>query len=141
MRNFIEQMRNKGLVTDVHEPVSSRFDAPKRAFSTDQLLFFHNLDGKKAVMNLVASRESLATALDVPSNTLVPRLASCRYDGKLIDAGTLQLRPVDLDEIPIMENYPGEAGRYLNSGVVFSRYEGVENASVHRMLKAGKDRL
>lgn len=141
MRTFIEQMRNKGLVTDVHEPVSSRFDAPKRAFSTDRLLFFHNLDGREAVMNLVANRESLAVALGVSPEILVPRLASCRYDGKLIDKGPLTMRPVNLDEIPIMENYPGEAGRYLNSGVVFSRYEGVENASVHRMLKTGKDRL
>ncbi len=141
MRTFIEQMRTRGLVTDVHDPVSSRFDAPKRAFSTDRLLFFHNLDGRKAVMNLVANREALAVALGVSPEILVPRLASCRYDGKLVDAGPLSLRPVNLDEIPIMENYPGEAGRYLNSGVVFSRYEGVENASVHRMLKAGKDRL
>ena len=141
MRTFIEQMRTRGLVTDVHDPVSSRFDAPKRAFSTDRLLFFHNLDGRKAVMNLVANRESLAVALGVAPEILVPRLASCRYDGKLVDAGSLPLGPVNLDEIPIMENYPGEAGRYLNSGVVFSRYEGVENASVHRMLKAGKDRL
>ncbi len=141
MRTFIEQMRNNGLVTDVHEPVSSRFDAPKRAFSTDRLLFFHNLDGREAVMNLVANRESLAVALGVSPKILVPRLASCRYDGKLINKGPLTMRPVNLDEIPIMENYPGEAGRYLNSGVVFSRYEGVENASVHRMLKTGKDRF
>ncbi|NLW77778.1 MAG: UbiD family decarboxylase, partial [Methanomicrobiales archaeon] len=94
MRYFIEQMRSQGLVTDVHEPVSSRFDAPKRAFSTDKLLFFHNLDGKKAVMNLVASREALAVALGVPSGELVPKLAKCRYNGTLKDAGTLPLRPV-----------------------------------------------
>lgn len=141
MRNFIEQMRNLGLVTEVHEPVSSRFEAPKRAFSTDRLLYFHDLDGGKAVMNLVSSREALAVALGVSPAEFVPRLAKCRYDGRLTDAGTLPIRPVNLDEIPIMENYPGEAGRYLNSGVVFSRFEGVENASVHRMLKLGKDRL
>ncbi|PWR71113.1 UbiD family decarboxylase [Methanospirillum stamsii] len=141
MRTFIEQMRARGLVTDIHEPVSSRFEAPKIAFNTDKLVFFHNLDGKKAVMNLVASREAISVALDVTPDSLVPTLAKCRYDGKVKDAGTLPLRPVNLDEIPIMENYPGEAGRYLNSGVVFSRYDGVENASVHRMLKCGKDRL
>lgn len=141
MRTFIEQMRARGLVTDIHEPVSSRFEAPKIAFNTDKLVFFHNLDGKKAVMNLVASREAISVAIDVTPDSLVPTLAKCRYDGKVKDAGTLPLRPVNLDEIPIMENYPGEAGKYLNSGVVFSRYNGVENASVHRMLKSGKDRL
>ncbi|MDD1725060.1 MAG: UbiD family decarboxylase [Methanospirillum sp.] len=141
MRKFIEEMRNKGLVVDIHEAVSSRFEAPKLAFNTDKLLFFHNLDGRPVVMNLAASREAVSVALGVPAENLVKTLASCRYDGRVKEAGTLPLRPADLDEIPIMENYPGEAGRYLNSGVVFSRYQGVENASVHRMLKAGKNRL
>ncbi len=141
MRTFLEQMRDQGLVIDIHDPVSSRFDAPSRAFRTDRLLFFHNLDGRKAVMNLVASRKALALALGVSEQELVPRLASCRYDGTIIDGGPLQLQSVDLDLIPIMEHYPGEAGRYINSGVVFSRYGGVENASVHRMLKIGKNKL
>lgn len=141
MRTFIEQMRKQGLVIDITEPVSSRFEAPRLAFNTDKLLFFHNLDGKQAVMNLTASREAIAVALGIDPKSLVSRLAACKYNGTIQDAGTLTLRPVDLDEIPIMENYPREGGRYLNSGVVFSRYQGVENASVHRMLKAGKDRL
>ncbi|NLV25914.1 MAG: UbiD family decarboxylase [Methanomicrobiales archaeon] len=141
MRKFIEKMRERGLVTEIPEPVSSIFEAPKLAFHTDRLLFFHDLDGKKAVMNLVANRESISVALGVNPENLIPRLAQSRYNGKLKDAGILPLRPVNLDEIPIMENYPGEAGKYLNSGVVFSHYQGVENASVHRMLKIGKDRL
>ena len=63
MRTCIDLMRNKGLVIDIHEPVSSEYEAPKRSFGTDKLLFFHDLDGKKAVMNVIASREALALSL------------------------------------------------------------------------------
>ena len=34
----------------------------------------------------------------------------------------------------IFTNFPGDAGRYFTSGIVFSRYDGVENASIHRMM-------
>ena len=141
MRNFIELMRSHGLVVDIHEQVSSVYDAPKRSFGTDKLLFFHNLDGKKGIMNLTASREALALALGVRPEAMVPHLASCRYDGQVLDGGTITCTPPDLDQIPIMKHYPRDAGRYLCAGVVFSRYKGVENASVHRMLQQGKDRL
>lgn len=141
MRTFIEQMRRNGLVTDIHEPVSSVYDAPKRSFGTDNLLFFHNLDGKKGVMNLTASRSALALALGVTPETMVPHLAACRYDGTITDSGRITCHPPDLDSIPIMKHYPRDAGRYICAGVVFSRYNGVENASVHRMLQQGKDRL
>ncbi len=57
MRDFIEKMRDHGLVVDVEEPVSSDMQAPKMAASTDKLLFFHKIDGARAVMNLTASRQ------------------------------------------------------------------------------------
>lgn len=141
MRDFIAKMRESDLVTEIHEPVSTRFEASRLAFSSERMLFFHNLEGKKAVMNLVSTRKAISVALGIPVMDLVPSLAGSRYDGKIIECGPLELRRADLDEIPIIHNYPGEPGRYLNSGVVFSRYQGVENASVHRMLKAGKNRL
>ncbi len=141
MRSFIEEMRNKGLVTEIHEKVSSELDAPRRSYGTDRLLFFHDLDGKRGVMNLTSTRAALATALDVPEEELVPRLAACRYDGMVTDNGELAMQPVNLDAIPIMHHFPKDAGRYITAGVVFSAYNGVENASVHRMLQKGTDKL
>jgi UbiD family decarboxylase len=141
MRTYIELMRSHGLVTDIHKPVSSIYEAPKRSFGTDNLLFFHNLDGKKAVMNLTANRKALALALGVSPKTMVPHLAACRYDGEVCEIGTITCTRPDLDTIPIMKHYPLDAGRYICAGVVFSRYNGVENASVHRMLQLGKDKL
>lgn len=141
MRTFIDTMRKAGLVVDIHEPVSSVYEAPKRSFGTDKLLFFHNVDGKAAVMNLTANRQAMAMALGISPDRMVPHLAACRYDGCVIEDGTITCVAPDMDQIPIMKHYPCDAGRYICAGVVFSRYNGVENASVHRMLQQGKDRL
>ncbi len=133
MREFIEKMRTAGLVADVQQEVSPDLEAPKMAATTDRLLFFHNLAGNRAVMNMTATRASLALALGMDEAGMVKALADAKFDGKVIEAGTLAMEKPDLAKIPIMRHFPKDAGKYLTSGIVFSRYDGVENASIHRM--------
>ena len=133
MREFIEKMRTAGLVADVQQEVSPDMEAPKMAATTDRLLFFHNLAGNRAVMNMTATRTSLARALGMDEAGMVKALADAKFDGKVIEAGTLAMERPDLAKIPIMRHFPKDAGKYLTSGIVFSRYDGVENASIHRM--------
>jgi UbiD family decarboxylase len=133
MREFIQKMRKRGLVIDVKEPVSADMQAAKMASATDMLLFFHNIGGKRAVMNLTASRTSLSLALGIDEKDIVKTLADAKFDGKVIEAGPLKMEKPDLTRIPIMHHFPKDAGKYLTSAIVFSRWEGVENASIHRM--------
>ena len=74
MREFIEKMRENGLVIDVEEPVSADMQAPKMAASTDKLLFFHKIEGARAVMNLTASRRALSIALGIDERKMVKTL-------------------------------------------------------------------
>ena len=133
MREFIEKMREQGLVTDIDEPVSSDMQAPKMAWSTDNLLFFHKIEGARAVMNLTASRRALSIALGIDEQNMVKTLADAKFDGTVRTSGTLTMKKSRLSSVPIMHHFPRDAGRYLTSGIVFSRFEGVENASIHRM--------
>ena len=133
MREFIEKMREYGLVVDIEEPVSADMQAPKMAGSTDKLLFFHNLEGKRAVMNLTASRRALSIALGIEEQKMVKTLADAKFDGKIVADGMIPTKKPDLGKLPIMHHFPKDAGKYLTSGIVFSRFEGVENASIHRM--------
>ena len=133
MREFIERMRKAGLVVDIEEPVSADMQAPKMAAGTDKLLFFHNIGGHRAVMNLTASRTSLSLALGIDEAKIVKTLADAKFDGKVIESGTLPMHKPDLSKLPIMHHFPKDAGKYLTSAIVFSRYDGVENASIHRM--------
>ena len=141
MREFIKKMREEGLVVDVDEPVSADMQAPKMAAGTDKLIFFHKIEGARAVMNLTASRRSLSLALGIDENRMVKTLADAKFDGNVKTAGTLAMKKPDLSSIPIMHHFPHDAGKYLTSGIVFSRFEGVENASIHRMLVLDKTRV
>jgi UbiD family decarboxylase len=133
MREFIEKMRKAGLVVDVKKEVSVDMEAPKMAAGTDKLLFFHKINGSRAVMNLTASRTSLSLALGIDEAKIVKTLADAQFNGKVIEDGTLTMQKPDLTKIPIMHHFPKDAGKYLTSAIVFSKWDGVENASIHRM--------
>jgi UbiD family decarboxylase len=141
MREFIEKMREHGLVTDIEEPVSVDLQAAKMSSTTDKLLFFHKIGGARAVMNLTASRTSLSLALGIDEKNIVKTLADAKFDGKVVTEGTLPMKKPDLAKLPIMHHFPKDAGKYLTSGIVFSRFEGIENASIHRMLVLDEHRL
>ena len=135
MRDFIERMRRQGGVEEIESPCSTVYEAPRMASRTDKILFFHDLDGRRGVMNLLSDRGSLAAALGVEEKNLVGHLAAMTYSGRVVDAGRLEGGiPADLSRLPVMKHFPGDAGRYFTSGIVFSRYDGVENASIHRMM-------
>lgn len=128
-------MRERGRVEDIEEPCSTIYEAPRMASRTDKILFFHDLDGHRAVMNLLGNRGALAAALGLDERDLVRHLAAATYSGRVVDAGECEGGvPADLSRIPVMKHYPGDAGRYFTAGVVFSCFGGVENASIHRMM-------
>jgi UbiD family decarboxylase len=141
MRDFIEKMREHGLVEDIKEPVSADMQAPRMASGTDKLLFFHKIEGGKAVMNLTASRRALSIALDIDEKEMVKTLSEAKFDGVVNVAGTLLMKKPDLSKLPIMHHFPRDAGKYLTSGIVFSRFDGVENASIHRMQVLDNNRV
>ncbi len=135
MRSFIEAMREAGKVIDYEEPVSTIYEAPKIASTTDDLVFFHDLEGMgRGAMNVTASRSSLALALGIPEREVVHRLAEKNFSGIVADGGNISMQAPALTELPVMKHYPLDAGRYLTSAVVHSAYGGIENASIHRML-------
>ncbi|MCP1662888.1 MAG: UbiD family decarboxylase [Methanocalculus sp. MSAO_Arc1] len=142
MRDFIEELRERDLLIDVEEETGLVFEAAKMAKSTDKPLFFHKFGGgSRGVMNVTATRETLALALGVDPAAMVPALARCRYDGRVVEEGTLPTHTPDLGQIPVLTHFPLDAGPYITAGIVFSSFGGVENAAIHRMLVTGKDRL
>jgi UbiD family decarboxylase len=134
MQQFIGQMREIGRVVDVEEECSPDFAAPRMASGTDKLLFFHRLGGARGVMNVTATRSSLACALGIPEKELVKTLASACQDGTVVEDGRVSSGEPDLSRLPVMWHFPRDAGRYITAGIVFSRYGEEENASIHRML-------
>ena len=146
LRGFLKRMEEKGRITHISEKISSEYEAPKRSEKTDDILIFEAVDDAhgarhRVVMNLLATHASLADAVMIPEEKLISHLAGCMYQGEIREGEPLVCSEVDLDALPIMRHFPGDAGRYITAGVVFSEYGGIANASVHRMLVDGKDRL
>jgi UbiD family decarboxylase len=141
MREFLKEMAEKGLVEEIPGPVSAEYEAAKIAAGDDRILRFRDLDGKEAVMNLTANRRTLAHALRMPEEEMVPRLAGACYTGEVKIVGRVRTEEPDLSALPVMKFYPGDAGRYITAGIVFARFDGVENASIHRMLVLDERRV
>jgi UbiD family decarboxylase len=142
LRQYLGRLEDDGAAIVVDQPVSPEYDGPRRSAATCTTLIFNDLgNGWRGVMNLVSDRASIARALDLPPEGVLPTLAAARFDGDVAIDGGLTMSPADLGAIPIMKHYPRDAGPYITAGIVFSRYGGVQNASVHRMLVDGRDRL
>jgi UbiD family decarboxylase len=141
MREFIERMREAGDVIDCEEVVSPDYEAPQMASRTDRLLLFHRLGAGRGVMNVTATRRALSCALSIGEKEMVRTLAAARPEGEVVEDGNLRPGPADLSRVPVMRHFPRDAGAYITAGIVFSAYEGVENASIHRMLVLDRDRV
>ncbi|MBP2132894.1 UbiD family decarboxylase [Methanomicrobium sp. W14] len=142
MREFIQKMRDAGLVEDIEYEVSSLYEAPKIASKTGKLVFFHKLDGdKRGVMNVTASRKALSVAFGYDERDIVRKLSEAQYNGVCEKKGDISMHPPDLFSLPVMKHFPKDAGRYLTSAIVFSEYGGVSNASIHRMLVLDRNHL
>ena len=142
MRDFIEKMKAAGLADVITRPVSTEYEASNLAYKTDRMLIFENLDGRRAVMNTITDHTSLALALGMEEEGIVKALAKSTFDGTVTDAGALEgLVPADVSLLPVLKHFPKDAGKYITTGVVFSAYKGVENASIHRLLVKDKNHL
>lgn len=145
-RDFIDQLKASGKLVEITHPVSSLFEAPKIAKEAGAPVLFHDVDGKKASMNLLGSREELAAMLQVPKDGIIQKLSEVHPEGEVRivqDSSTKEVikTDVDLTELPIMKHFERDGGPYITAGIVVSEHEGVMNASIHRLMLVGKDKL
>ena len=148
-REFIEDLKKNGRLTVIDRPVSKEYEAPILAHETKGPIFFNNIDGTKAIMNLLGSREELGQMLGVPKENIIPRLADVAADGEVIivkDSPTKEVLiegdAVDLTKIPIMNHFEKDGGEgYITAGIVVAEYEGEKNASIHRLMVVDKNTL
>ncbi|MGP8323747.1 MAG: UbiD family decarboxylase [Methanosarcinaceae archaeon] len=145
-RNFIDQLRSTGKLIEITHPVSSEFEAPRIAKEKGAPILFHDINGNQAVMNLLGSRDELAAMFNVPKNGIIERLAGVSPDGKtniVPDSPTKEVieTDVDLTKLPIMTHFERDGSAYITAGIVVSEYDGTMNASIHRLMVIGKDKL
>lgn len=97
------------------------------------------------ISNLAGSRELVAKYLGVKPEQLSRKLLWAYQNPKRADISSnndYKELEIDLNKLPIMIHYPGEAGRYITSGIVFAYDEEYGlNASYHRMLLISNNKV
>jgi len=145
-RDFIDQLREDGKLVEVPQPVSPRFEASRIAKKTKAPVLFHDISGSKVIMNLLGSRDELASMLGVPKEEIIRKLSEVSPEGEVrivSESPTLEVieNEVDLTKLPILTHFEKDGAPYITAGIVVSEYGSVMNASIHRLMLAGKDKL
>jgi 4-hydroxybenzoate decarboxylase len=146
-REFIEQHRRDGTLVEVEKTVSPVFDAPKMAIADRRCILFNDcIGGKRAVMNVMNSREALAKALGVTQDNIIAKLSSTSHSGgqtKVVDDSPMfeQKMKASLGRLPIMKHFKKDGGAYITAGIVVSKYKDQVNASIHRLMVVNDDTL
>lgn len=110
------------------------------------ILFNDCMGGKRAVMNVMNSREALAKALGVSQDNIIAKLSSTSFDGgqtKIVDNSPMfeQKSKASLSRLPIMKHFKKDGGAYITAGIVVSKYKDQVNASIHRLMVVNDDTL
>jgi len=145
-RDFIDLLKESGKLVEVKQPVSPRFEASRIAKKTKAPVLFHDISGSKVIMNLLGSRDELASMLGVPKEEIIKRLSEVSPEGEVQlvqDSPTLEVieDDVDLTKLPILTHFEKDGAPYITAGIVVSEYGDVMNASIHRLMLVGKDKL
>jgi UbiD family decarboxylase len=142
-RGFLEKLKTGGELREVKKPLSPVYEVSASVGNEPTL--FTNVNGLKVAMNILSSRELLAEALGVAQDGIIEYLSSRPPDGevKLVKDSPAKevIEKPDLAKLPILTHFEGDGAPYITAGVVVSEYEGVMNASIHRLRVIGKDKL
>ncbi|CAD7769833.1 3-octaprenyl-4-hydroxybenzoate carboxy-lyase [Candidatus Methanoperedenaceae archaeon GB37] len=142
--SFVESLERDGLLKVIERPVSPVYEVTRVVGDSVEPLLFTDVSGWRVVVNLLGTREMLSRALGIPVDRLARTLAGMRSDGllKVVDEGpAMDAMDVDLGRLPILTHHSGDGGAYITGGVVISEYGGVTNASIHRLMVIGRDKL
>jgi len=145
-RDFIDRLKENGKLVEIPQPVSPRFEASRIAKKTKAPVLFHDISGSKVIMNLLGSRDELASMLGVPKDEIIRKLAEVSPEGEVrivSESPTLEVveEEVDLTKLPILTHFEKDGAPYITAGIVVSEYGGTINASIHRLMLVGKDKL
>jgi UbiD family decarboxylase len=144
-RGFLSELQEVGLLEEMDRPISPMLEAAALSVGAGPILY-SNVDGKKCCMNVLGTRDLLAWALATTKEDMVKDLANIDVESgwiREVDSSPFMeaVSEPDLSDLPILTHFRGDGGPYITSGIVVSAFGEKTNASVHRMMVIGKDKL
>lgn len=141
-----------GEVLKYDKELSPKFEIPAimKTHDNGPVLIFNKVKGSdfKVVSGLCGTRERIFRAIGADSQNYYSKIIAATNSPtppKIVEDGPVmevQEKP-DLRRLPVLTHYEKDPGPYITSGIVVARSPDgkFQNASMHRLLVLGKDRL
>jgi UbiD family decarboxylase len=141
----IRDRLNNALV--VYDDISPFSDEITRLLqSTNNPVLFEKINNTKAAGNLFSTRSAITEALNIKPSDLMSHLAKASLNPvptKIVESPSFKEVDATLNllSLPIPKFFPKDGGRYITAGVIISEWNGIRNASFHRMMVLNKKEM
>jgi UbiD family decarboxylase len=151
LHEFIEVARNRDYLVVIDREVDPHLEVARAISQVDgSPVLFTRIRGSRypVISGVCSDRRYFGLALGVPADQIIFRLAvalGAPQPPPRWETGPCQevaQSEVNLQALPFLTHYPDDAGAYASAAVVFiNDPETGPNASYHRLLRLGKDRV
>ncbi|HEX3013349.1 MAG TPA: UbiD family decarboxylase, partial [Methanobacterium sp.] len=152
MREFLKGLEEEFKVIKIEKEVSAKYEVAKvlREHPKDVVVFENIKDcNMKIISGICNTRDKIARGISVTVPEITKRIMKATENPipvknieNVKENFNTQKEP-DLTKIPVPTYYKKDGGAYITAGVVIAKdpETGIRNASIHRMLVSGKDKL
>ncbi|BBL62184.1 hypothetical protein MARBORIA2_08740 [Methanobrevibacter arboriphilus] len=152
MENFLNIIKDEYGILTIEEEVSTEFEAARILREhPKKTVILKNVKGYDIpiISGICNTREKIAKSLGCIVDEITKKIIKATENPqkitkyKKINDAEYSTKKADLGKIPILTHYKRDGGAYITAGVVFAKdpETGIQNASIHRMLVNGKDKL
>ncbi|MGB9200543.1 UbiD family decarboxylase [Methanobacterium sp.] len=152
MREFLKTLENDFTIVTIDEQISTKYEVSKILKEhNNEVVIFNNI--KESDMRIISgicnTREKIASSISSTVPEITQRIIQATENPTKIEKiestgkSFKTSMKADLTKLPVPTFYKKDGGAYLTAGVIIAKdpETGVRNASIHRMLVKGKDRL
>jgi 2,5-furandicarboxylate decarboxylase 1 len=152
MREFLKTLENDFTIITIDDQISTKYEVSKILKEhSNEVVIFNNI--KESDMGIISgicnTREKIASSISSTVPEITSRIIQATENPTKIEKIETAEKSfktsmkADLTKLPVPTYYKKDGGAYLTGGVIIAKdpETGVRNASIHRMLVKGKDRL
>ncbi|MGC9308176.1 MAG: UbiD family decarboxylase, partial [Thermoplasmatota archaeon] len=145
-RELVSFLRKEETLIEIDKAVSTDYEISTLMKQLDGTpLLFSHVQGHEmpVVANISSTRELVAAGLEIAPGDILHAIDAAIKEPREPETTSISYEQLDsLDDLPILTYYRSDGGPYIASAVVVANDpEYGRNASYHRMMKIGSDRL
>jgi UbiD family decarboxylase len=152
MREFLKSLEKDGGVVQINEILSKDLEISHvlKKYNKEAIIFNNIQESPmRVVSGICNTREKIAKSIGTDLQGIKHKVIEATENPieitktKSANQNFTYSGKPDLNELPILTHYKRDGGPYITAGVVIAKDPDtkVRNASIHRMLVIGKDRL